>query len=267
MVLKEITMYTIRIDEMTWQDVKSAVENGFETVIVAVGAIEQHGPHLPTQTDALIGDMIANRVAVRLKRTLQAPTIRVGCSAHHLNFPGTISLKESTLKNILEDYVRSLVKHGFRRIIFIPSHGGNFTPVKEAIDKLQVKYPETDLIGYTDLQGFINALHCFSSKFAVSKEEAGAHAGESETSLMLALAEELVEEELFEPGYLGPLEEEQLSIIFEQGIAALTDNGILGDPTTASIKKGEKYLEELIDFLVEEIQKKMKRVIEKRDVY
>ncbi|MBD3190537.1 MAG: creatininase family protein [Candidatus Heimdallarchaeota archaeon] len=248
-------MFTIRIEEMNWQDIKAALDDGFETIVVAVGSIEQHGPHLPTQTDALIGDMIANRVAVRLKNTLQAPTIRVGCSDHHLAFPGTISLKEATLKNILGDYVKSLVNHGFKRIIFLPSHGGNFSPVKEAIDKLQVKYPETAIIGYTDLQGFINALHQFSSQFDISKEEAGVHAGESETSLVLALAEELVEEERFTQGYLGPMEEDQLSLIFNQGMTALTDNGILGDPTKASIEKGEKYLEELIDFLVGEIQK------------
>jgi creatinine amidohydrolase len=74
---------------------------GFSTVIFAVGSNEQHGPHLPTFTDTLLGDAWANRVALKLGKTLQAPTINVECSDHHMAFPGAISLNPDTLKSLI----------------------------------------------------------------------------------------------------------------------------------------------------------------------
>lgn len=250
-------MKSIRMDEMNWLDIKEAIDQGFTTVVIGIGSIEQHGPHLPLQTDALIGDAIANRVAARLKNALQAPTIRVGCSNHHLAFPGTISYRETTLKAIIHDYVDSLARHGFTKIVLLPLHGGNFTTTQEAIDELQQKHPEIKIVGYTDLMGLLDALNSFSSEFGITKEESGAHAGESEASLVLALAKKLVMKERFVSGYLGPLGVEETKIIFEEGMLALTENGIIGDPTKATSKKGEFYLENLVNFLVDEIKKQI----------
>jgi creatinine amidohydrolase len=243
------------MDEMNWLDIKEAIDQGFTTVVIGIGSIEQHGPHLPLQTDALIGDAIANRVAARLKNALQGPTIRVGCSNHHLAFPGTISYRETTLKAIIHDYVDSLVRHGFTKIVLLPSHGGNFATTQEAINEVQQKHPEMKILGYTDLMGLLDILHNLSSEFGITKEESGAHAGESEASLMLALAKKLVMEERFISGYLGPLGAEETKIIFEKGMPALTENGILGDPTKATSKKGEFYLENLVNILMDEIEK------------
>ncbi|UCE14677.1 MAG: creatininase family protein [Candidatus Heimdallarchaeota archaeon] len=248
-------METLRIEEMNWWDVQEAINQGYTTVVIGIGSIEQHGPHLPTQTDALIGDVVANRVAARLKNALQAPTIRIGCSDHHLTFPGTISYKESTLKAIIHDYVDSLVRHGFSNFALLPSHGGNFKTTQEAIDEIKTEHPDCKIMGYTDLFGLLDALHSFSGEFGVTEEESGAHAGESETSFMLALAENLVKKERFEPGYIGPLGAEQTQLIFEKGMPTLTKNGILGDPTKASREKGETYLNNLVSLLVDEIRK------------
>ena len=122
-------MKTIRLEDMNWPDIKKAIANGYKTVVVGIGATEQHGPHLPLKTDAVIGEMLAYEVAKGLGNALQAPTIRVGCSEHHLSFPGTISLHASTLKSIIIDYVESLKRHGFETVVLLPSHGGNFTTV------------------------------------------------------------------------------------------------------------------------------------------
>jgi creatinine amidohydrolase len=250
-------MKTLRIEEMNWQDIKEAIDQGYTTVVFGIGSIEQHGPHLPTLTDALIGDVLANKVAIALKNALQAPTIRVGCSSHHLAFAGTISYKDSTLKAIIHDYVHSLVRHGFMNIVLIPSHGGNFKPTQEAIDEIKKEYPDRKIIGYTDLFGLLDALHRFSGEFGVTKEESGAHAGESEASLMLALATDLVKKERFEPGYVGIVGAEESQLVFEKGMTALTKNGILGDPTKATSKKGEVYLGNLVNHLVDEIKKEL----------
>ena len=246
-------MKTIRMEEMSWPEVRSAIAAGFTTAVVAVGSTEQHGPHLPTMTDTRIGDATAHRVALKLGNALQARTIPVGVSEHHLAFGATISLQPETLKLIVRDYVDSLVRDGFRRIIFLPSHGGNFGPLAQAIEDARKAHPDVEITGYTDLLGITASLHRTAAEFGISEEECGAHAGDDETSLMLALEPDLVVRDRFAPGYLGPLGENEVRIIFERGMPALTENGVLGDPRKASAAKGEVYLEKLASFLVEQV--------------
>ncbi len=243
-------MKTIRMEEMNWPDIRAAMERGFTTVVVAVGSTEQHGPHLPTMTDTRIGDALANAVALKMGRTLQARTIPVGCSDHHLAFGGTISMKPETLRMIIRDYADSLVRDGFKKIIFLPSHGGNFASVRQAIEEARRAHPDIDIVGYTDLHGFMNVLYAASAEFGIGEDESGAHAGENETSFIMALEGGLVAAERMAPGYLGPLGDPELAIIFEKGMPALTHNGVLGDPRRASAEKGSRYLEKLAEFLV-----------------
>ena len=248
-------MKTIRMKDMNWPDIKEAVKKGFTTVVLAIGSTEQHGPHLPMKSDSMIGDAISFRVAEKLGHTLQAPTISLGCSDHHLAFPGTISLQPETLKSIISDYIRSLEKHGFKTIILLPSHGGNFSCVRESITVLKKKYSNLKIWGLTDLDTVVEAYIRFSSEFDVTAEEVGAHAGESETSLMLALAENLVAKHRFRAGYTGDMGDEQIQVILKKGMPALTEIGVLGDPTKATSVKGMIYLERMADFVVEEIKK------------
>ncbi len=250
-------MNTFRMEEMNWVDIKKAIKDGFKTVVIGVGSTEQHGPHLPTQTDALIADVIVNLIAQNLKNALQAQTIRVGCSDHHLPFPGTISLRKSTLKALIHDYAESLQKHGFENIIFIPTHGGNFNPIKEAVEEAQGKHPKIKIFGFIDLMGFIEAEEKIAAEFNITKEVAGAHAGEVETSQMLALAENLVERERFQPGYLGVLGEEEIEMLFKKGMPSLTEIGVIGDPTKASKKRGKVYIEKIVECLTDEIKKNL----------
>jgi creatinine amidohydrolase len=250
-------MKTIRMEDMNWPDIKKAIDDGFTTVVVGVGSTEQHGPHLPTKTDTLIGDMLAFRFAMDWGKALQAKTIPIGCSEHHLAFPGTLSLKAATLKAVIADYTESLAKQGFQTIIFLPSHGGNFSSVRDAVEEQQAKFPDLKILGYTDLMGMMGCLFDISAEFGITPEEAGAHAGENETSLILALAEPLVQTDRYAPGYLGALGEEEVKIILEKGMPALTENGILGDPRKAAAKKGVVYLEKTVNFLIKEIKKQL----------
>lgn len=246
-------MKTIRMEEMNWPDVRAALAEGFTTAVVAVGAMEQHGPHLPTMTDTRVGDAVAHRVALKLGDALQARTIPVGVSDHHLAFGATISLKPETLKLIVRDYVDSLVLDGFRRVVFLPIHGGNFASVTQAIEDARKAHLSIDVTGYTDLLGFMGFLNRASAEFGISEGESGAHGGESETSFMMALEPALVARDRLAPGYVGPLGEREVEVVFEKGMPALTENGVLGDPRKASAEKGEAYLEKLADFLVAEI--------------
>ena len=100
------------------------------------GSTEQHGRHMPLGTDAVLGDEIGWALADRLD-AFMAPTVRFGCSEHHLSFPGTISLSDETFQRIVTDVVASLSRHGFRRIVLLPTHGGNFKPLAEAVAELK----------------------------------------------------------------------------------------------------------------------------------
>jgi creatinine amidohydrolase len=247
-------MKTIRMDQMTWPDIKTAIEKGYETVVVAVGSTEQHGPHLPTMTDTRIGDEATERVAMKLGHTLQAKTISVGCSSHHFGFPGTVSLREETLKMIIFDYIDSLVRSGFKRIVFLPMHGGNFSTVRAAVEEARDAHRGIEIIGVTDLAKLLDCLTAASAEFGISPSESGAHAGESETSIMLALEKNLVLPERFAPGYVGSAGEKEFKILREQGVGALTKIGVIGDPRRASAEKGEAYLDRLTEFLVRQIK-------------
>ncbi len=116
----------IRLELMSFADVSAALARGYSTVLIPCGAVEQHGPHLPLCMDADHADALAEEVARSLGGTLIAPTIKVSCSAHHLVFPGTISLRPETFESICLDYCASLAKHGFTRILLFSGHIGNF---------------------------------------------------------------------------------------------------------------------------------------------
>ena len=246
----------IRMEQMTWPEIKQAIASGFTTAVFGVGSTEQHGPHLPTMTDARIGDDVAERVSRKLGHALQARTVDVGISEHHLAFPGTISFKPETLALVLRDYVDSLVRHGFTRVIILPTHGGNFATTRQAIEAARKTHPGVEVTGFTDLLALTGFLNQVSARYGVSAGESGAHAGENETSMMMALEGGLVAADRFEPGYVGPHGEAEVKIIFEKGMPALTSNGVLGDPRTATAERGEDYLERLADFMISAISAK-----------
>jgi creatinine amidohydrolase len=254
---EETQMAKVRMSEMTRVDIQKALDRGISTVVFAVGSNEQHGPHLPTCTDSLIGDVLANKVAGKLDRALQAPSINVGCSDHHMVFPGAISLRPETLKSLIRDYCASLAKQGFKNIIILPSHGGNFNAVREVTDELNQSLKETTVVSYTDLKGILGFLAEFSSKHGVSAGESGAHAGESETSMVLAIRKDLVDIKHVEKGFVGNFEDKMMALMWNQGVKAVSKNGVLGDPRKAEAGNGEEYLELWAEKMVDFIRKQV----------
>ncbi|MBU1916785.1 creatininase family protein [bacterium] len=229
----------VKLIDMTWPEIKTSIENGFDRVVFSLGSTEQHGPHLPLKTDTLIGEEVAYRFAKKLGNTLQAPTINVGYSKHHLAFAGSVSLSEDTLKAVICDYLDSLIKHGFKTIILLPYHGGNYASSQECIELYTKKHPELKIVGYTDLLGLEHIIND--------------HAGHDETSLVMATSEAEVRTDKFEPGYSGKIDEDAINTIFEKGMPALTSNGILGDPKGASVENGNDIYARYVDFLVEKV--------------
>ncbi len=164
-------------------------------------------------------------------------------------------MKIETFKAVIRDYVQSLSKHGFKTIIFLPSHGGNLIPTEEAIDELIPKYPGIKIIGCTNLTRYITRLWKIARKYGISAEEAGVHAGELETSQMLAIVEDQVINERFEPGYVGLADRDLNKTLSEKGMSAISSIGVIGDPTRADIERGRVYLEQLADYIVKIIRK------------
>jgi creatinine amidohydrolase len=244
-------MGALLLERMTWPEVRAEVEGGRDTVLVPFGAVEQHGPHLPLGTDAMFGDEIGRAAAERLNAFL-APTIRVGCSHHHLAFAGTISLEEETFQRVVGDIVKALAAHGFKRIVLLPTHGGNFQPLGEALARVG-PLEGVKVIAFTDVRVLASATIGVGAELGITPAEGGIHAGEWETSMMLALRPELVSMERAEPGYVGDLAS-GLERFFNEGVHVLADNGVFGDPRRASATAGEKYIERLVDQVVRTVE-------------
>ena len=232
-------MRTVRLEELTSPEIRALLEQGTRRVVFACGATEQHGPHLPLAVDAMIGDSLAERVARRLGGTLVAPTVRIGCSRHHMAFPGSLTLDEATFKAIVRDYVASLRHHGFEWIGIIPSHGGNFRPLAELASELGVA-------AYTDLAGMIAAWEEIVVAVGGPAGHVGGHADIAESSMVLALRPELVSQDRAAAGYTGD-PQAVLGTIFESGFAAVTENGVLGDPAGMTRELGEALLERMAE--------------------
>jgi creatinine amidohydrolase len=243
-------MGALELDQLTWPQVKAEIDAGRDTVVLAFGATEQHGRHMPLATDALLGDHLARRLAERLDAFV-APTVRVGCSEHHVGFAGTMSLSEETFHALVADLVRSLARGGFRRIVLVPTHGGNFAPLAAAVAKLE---PPPTVTALTDLGVLGSIAQMGEREYGVPLAEGGLHAGEWETSLMLAIDPALVHMDLAEPGFTGDPEQALQGIFAQGGVAALSPNGVLGDPARASAEHGERYWSAAVELALEQIQ-------------
>ncbi len=244
-----------RLEEMTWPEVRQALDAGRTTVVVAVGATEQHGPHLPLLVDAVRGDRLAEEVARRLDNAVVGPTIRVGCSEHHMAFPGTISLRRSTLEAICLDYCVSLSRHGFTRVCLIPSHGGNFAPLAGILDDLnRAVAPACTVAAYTDLQGFLEVWREAVEAEVGLGRLVGGHADIAESSEMLVIRPELVRSGRAAEGWVGPIDEELLERMFKDGFRSVTPNGVLGDARGMSVAIGARCIEKTADVMAEAVR-------------
>jgi creatinine amidohydrolase len=243
----------VDMTRMTSPEVAAALEQGFNTAIVVLGAQEQHGDHLPLATDSMWGEHLAGRLAARLGDALIAPVVAVGYSPEHMRFAGTISLRQETLIAILEDYLSSLEQHGFRRVVVLPSHGGNFAPLEEALPLLRQGHPALQIIAYTDIIGLVESAAEVAASVDATPNEAGAHAGEWETSLVLAIEPTSAHLERGEAGYMGPLAP-VLDQINRDGMESVTPNGVLGDPAKSTAVHGHAYLERMTELLADYVR-------------
>jgi creatinine amidohydrolase len=244
------------LENLTWFDVEQYLKK--ETVILLpVGSLEQHGPHLPLATDSINVTYLATRAA-EVAQVLVAPTIKPGVSFNHMKFPGTMTLRPETLVELISDMVTSLVAHGFRKIILLNGHGGNNAAIETAAIKLKECHPKVVI-------GVLHSWLLSKESDRVLESPIRYHADEGETSRMLVSAKGLVRMDRAKkeiPHSRSGLFNFQISEVFNQttfyGLPkthTVTQSGIFGDATLATEEKGRIMFDEAIKNLTREIER------------
>ncbi|TWT60461.1 creatininase family protein [Rubinisphaera italica] len=227
------------------------VERGETLVIIPIAAVEQHGPHLPTGTDTIICTAIAELLEERLSDSvLLAPTLWLGASAHHLRLGATLDSCLTNYMELLQDIARSVLQDGFRRVLFLNGHGGNIDPLKVALRQLQLEFPEALLAGgsyWASASDLIDETLTGDHKFV-------GHACEFETSLIMYLHPELVQQDIIaNAGALIPDEIDGLFV--SRDMKQRTRQGCTGRPDLATVEKGKVLMEGIVKRLESTVQK------------
>lgn len=252
------------LERMTWPEVEARIAGGVDAVLVPIGTTEQHGHHMPLDTDCVIARSLCARAA-ELGETegvsvLVAPTLNVTLSWYHMQFPGSMRLSTTTFLQVFREVCDSLVHHGFERLIAVNGHGGNIAALTVAVNHyLETTGRRVFLVQWWDLAADVLA----------SVEGPMIHAEEAETSLALALGQRVLMEEATRDAYdrgqavkdaglpwtsfgkYAMAHKGPGVIVPMDMLRDITESGVVGDATKATRETGEKVLEVLIPRIVQ----------------
>ena len=210
-------------------ELRKLISKKKSVAVIPIGSIEQHGPHLPVSTDTDIVTEIAKRVCEK-KKFLLLPTLSYGVSFEHAPF-FQMSLKKSTVKQVLSDMIQSLASNKIKTVFIINGHHGNQDALKEIAKKSSKK------------------IRVFSMSYWHYMSDDFDHAGFVETSLMLAISKN-VKMSKAKKGFIEPImsksEKAKLARKASKSFISVTKNGIWGDPREANAKKGKEILAEIV---------------------
>lgn len=217
-------------------------------VVMNIGAVEQHGPHLPVATDHLIGGHFLEQVDRGMSADiLVLPSVRVCCSAHHMEFVGTLTVRHETLLNYVSDICAAVCRHGFKTFVLFNSHGGNLAIGQVLVEKLGSAFPDMNIVMMTWWQIAREAL----SKIQTSDFGGVGHACEFETSILLSIDEALVK-----PSYSETYEQPETfhwaaadmlnapkASLYRSMKEVSGGSGVAGTPNQATKEKGHAITE------------------------
>ncbi|NEQ33713.1 MAG: creatininase family protein [Leptolyngbya sp. SIO4C5] len=243
---------------LTWQDIKTMPQKESVVILQPIGAIEQHGPHLPLAVDAAIATTVVGRALEQLEADIPAyalPPLYYGKSNEHWHFPGTITLSAQTLLAVLTDVAESVYRAGFRKLAFVNAHGGQPQILEIAARDLHQRYAD-----FMVFPLFVwRAPHCAGELLSDREKELGIHAGDAETSVMLSILPDQVRFEKAVKAYPPELPENSLlsmegALPFAWATRDLSASGVLGDATVASREKGDRIMDSVTQGWVEVIR-------------
>lgn len=194
-------------------------------LVVPLGAVEQHGPHLPLTTDTAVATAVADGVVDRLAGALLAPALAYGASGEHEGFPGTVSLGTEALTGLLVEYGRSACRWA-GRVLIVNGHGGNLDALRTAVPRVRAEGRDV-------------------AWFPCGFPDGDAHAGRTETSLMLHVEPEQVRRDRAVTGETTPIRA-LLPRLRAEGVRAVSPTGVLGDPSGADAEEGARLLDGLV---------------------
>lgn len=236
----------LRWDNLSWTQLQAAAKKE-PIVIMPVGSIEQHGPHLPVGCDYILAQAMAEKIAAQLDSrgvpVLVAPTVMAANSIHHMSFAGTITLQPQTFIQMLTEYCRCITAHGFKKIVFVNGHGGNTQPIGVAQITINEELGiRAYYMGYWSGGGDIQ-------RQTLESQSGMIHACEGETSLMLAIDESLVDpiykETKGDSEYPTAAERAHKMSTFHR-MEDMTANGVMGNSYLATKEKGERMIAAMV---------------------
>ncbi len=219
--------------EATWPQVV-----GVDLVLVPLGSVEQHGPHLPFETDSVIAEAVASAVADEVAaaegaHVVVVPALKIGASGEHQSFAGTCSIGAEALRVVLVELVRS-IRTWASRVVIVNGHGGNLAALAAAVRQLRTEGHDVAWVG-------------------CAVDGGDAHAGFAETSLMLHLAPQQVRPERAEAGNVAPLSA-LMERLEQGGVGAVSPNGVLGDPAGATADEGARMFSAMVESLLARVR-------------
>jgi len=235
-----------RLEELAWPAM-AALTREQAIGLIPTGAVEQHGPHLPLDTDRLIARELGHRVGEALSdAVIVAPVAPFGLSDHHMAFPGTATVAAETFTATLDAYVKMFARAGVNRVGILTAHGGNFEHL--AAYETARRHLAPVVAAHHDRAGFFAAMRAGAHGAGLHVVEADVHAGTLETSMALALFPQLVGDPRHVEGYVAA-EAGWLDALHDHGAQHLAASGVLGAPQNASAAAGEHILRALTKLL------------------
>lgn len=243
---------------LTWTDIEGMPNKAQAAIVQPIGAIEQHGPHLPLIVDAAIAQAVLGKALHQLDAAIPVyalPTLHYGKSNEHWHFPGTITLTAQTLITLLMEVGESVYRAGFRKLVFVNGHGGQPQILEIVARDLHQQYGD-----FWVFPCFVwNVPNCAADLLTPKELEFGIHAGDAETSLLLSLLPDQVQVDRAIAEYPAGLPTDSLlsmegKLPFAWATRDLTQSGVLGDPTVATAEKGDRLLTSLANGWVTALQ-------------
>ena len=249
----------LRIEKLTTKKVRELLDQGTDAAIIPIGSVEQHGHHCPLGTDSLIAKTVAREVADKLN-AICLPPLWYGVSSHHMDFAGSLTIRPQVLTMLIEDILTSLIHHGIEKVLILNGHGGNTSSIGTACVNVRDRFPQVFL---AQSSAWL-ALHDVYPDLPEDVQQENwrtlaAHAGFLETSLIMAIDQNLVDlKQAVQVSIERFVQATDPALSVTARFNELTEWGSGGDPTCSTVEAGRMLLEKTVERIVTKFNEALK---------